>query len=79
MIKESCLPGNQSWGQSLSDGISLMILCELLQGNLPRNNREKLVLILWAIHILRNVPNGPPTMDDMVHSLVSEARKLKTI
>jgi hypothetical protein len=56
-----------------------MILGELVRGNLPRNNREKLVLVLWAIHLLRNVPNGPPTTEDMVKTLVSEARKLKTI
>jgi hypothetical protein len=56
-----------------------MIMYELVQGNLPRNNREKLALLLWAIHVLRNVPNGPPTTDEMVRALVSEARKLKTI
>lgn len=79
MVNVSCPLNNQKLDQSLSDCISLMILSELIQGNLPRNNREKLVLVLWAIHILRNVPNGPPSTEEMVHTLVSEARKLKTI
>jgi hypothetical protein len=79
MLYAQCQKYNQQPGLSLSDGISLMILGELIRGNLPRNNREKLVLVLWAIHLLRNVPNGPPTTEDMVKTLVSEARKLKTI
>jgi hypothetical protein len=69
----------QKLGQSLSDGISWLIFSELIQGNLPRNNREKLVLLLWAIHLLRNVPNGPPTLDEMVSTLAAEARNLKTL
>lgn len=64
---------------SLSDCISIMIMYELMRGNRPRNDREKLVLLLWAIHVLRNVPNGPPSTDELVHTLVCEARKFKTI
>ena len=79
MVNGSCLINSQTVVLSLSDCISLMIMYELVQGNLPRNNREKLALLLWAIHVLRNVPNGPPTTDEMVRALVSEARKLKTI
>ena len=69
----------QPLGLSLSDGISWLIFSELVQGNMPRNNREKLVLVLWAIHLLRNVPRGPPTLDEMVSTLALEARKLKTL
>ena len=66
-------------GLSLSEGISWLIFAEFVQGNLPRNNRERLVLLLWAIHLLRDIPRGPPTLDEMVSTLASEARKLKTM
>lgn len=66
----------------ISDGITMCILGEFLTGNFPKNDREKLVCLMWAIHMLRNVPEGPkapPTLEESVSYLVSEARKLKSI
>ncbi len=63
---------------SISDGITMCILGEFLTGNFPKSDREKLVCIMWAIHMLRNVP-APPTLEESVSYLVSEARKLKSL
>ncbi len=66
---------------NISDGITMCILGEFLTGNFPKSDREKLVCLMWAIHMLRNVPapEAPPTLEESVSYLVSEARKLKSI
>lgn len=57
----------------------MCMLGEFVTLNYPKTDREKLVCLLWAIHLLRNVPRGPPTLEESVSELVKEARKLKTL
>ena len=67
---------------NFSDGVTMCILGEFLTGNFPKNDREKLVCLMWSLHMLRNVPEGrppAPTLEESVSYLVSEARKLKSI
>jgi hypothetical protein len=64
---------------NVSDGITMCILGDLMQRKFPRNSREKLVCLLWAMHLIRHVPRGPPTLEESVSNLVAEARKLKTL
>lgn len=57
--------------------VTLGILADFYQGKFPKNDREKLTLLLWAIHILRNY-EPPMSLDDRVCALVLESKKLKT-
>lgn len=57
----------------------MCMLGEFVQMKFPRNNREKLVCLMWALHLTRNIPRGPPTLEESVKHLVIEARKLKTL
>ena len=58
--------------------ITLGILTDFYQHKFPKNDREKLVLLLWVIHLLRNY-EPPPTIEEQVSTLVLEAKKFKTL
>ena len=61
--------------------ITLGILADFYEHKFPKSDREKLMLLLWVIHLLRRVPGGQPvlTIDEQVRALVLESKKLKTL
>lgn len=59
--------------------ITLGILADFYEFKFPKNDHEKLVLLLWVIHLLRRVRPGEPCLEDRVRDLVLESKKLKTL
>lgn len=58
--------------------ITLGILADFYTCKFPKSDRERLTLLLWVIHLLRNY-EPPPTIDEQVRALVLESKKFKTL
>ena len=61
--------------------ITLGILADFYEHKFPKSDREKLMLLLWVIHLLRRVPYGEieQTLEERVRVLVLESKKFKTL